>query len=165
MAPGQSHQPQLQPREPNIRVVDITIPPQNPALRLTFPLKCYVTCDIAKRVGRMRRRGHSAGRYLNNAAAERTEKVAGHADLADAPEPIKQCPHMGGLRSCRGIPQPGEWRRDAAAGVSGTSDRIIRRPFGRNSTRSIIVLSKSPLPASASRHRPADSAVSALLQP
>lgn len=29
--------------EPNIKVVDITIPPQNPALRLTFPLKCYVT--------------------------------------------------------------------------------------------------------------------------
>jgi hypothetical protein len=28
---------------PNIRVVDIVIPDQNPALRLTFPLKCYVT--------------------------------------------------------------------------------------------------------------------------
>ena len=32
-------------------------------------------------------------------------------DLADAPEPIEQCPHMVGLRCCRGIPQPGEWRR------------------------------------------------------
>jgi hypothetical protein len=29
--------------EPNIRLVDVTIPPQNPALRLSFPLKCYVT--------------------------------------------------------------------------------------------------------------------------
>jgi len=35
--------------------------------------------------------------------------------------------------------------------MSGTSDRIIRRSFGRSSTRSIIVLSKSPRPASASR--------------
>src|SRR5690242_5777167 len=32
-------------------------------------------------------------------------------DLADAPEPIEQCPHKVGLRCCRGIPQPGEWRR------------------------------------------------------
>jgi len=32
-------------------------------------------------------------------------------NLADTPEPIKQCPDMVGLRSCRGIPQPGEWRR------------------------------------------------------
>jgi hypothetical protein len=32
-------------------------------------------------------------------------------DLADAPEPIEQCPHMVGLWCCRGIPQPGEWRR------------------------------------------------------
>src|SRR5882762_5994552 len=39
----------------------------------------------------------------------------------------------------------------AAAGVSGTTDRITRRPFGRSSTRSIIVLSKSPRPASAGR--------------
>ncbi len=28
---------------PNIRVVDIVIPDQKPALKLTFPLKCYVT--------------------------------------------------------------------------------------------------------------------------
>src|SRR5712671_338131 len=48
----------------------------------------------------------------------------------------------------------------AAAGVSGTSDRIIRRPFRRSSTRSILVLSKSPRPASAR-----GSAASALLQP
>jgi hypothetical protein len=49
--------------------------------------------------------------------------------------------------------------------VSGTSDRIIRRPFGRSSTRSIIVLSKSPHPGPISRHLPAGSAASALLQP
>jgi hypothetical protein len=36
-----SHQ-QYRP-EPNIRVVDVIIPEQNPALRLNFPLKCYVT--------------------------------------------------------------------------------------------------------------------------
>jgi hypothetical protein len=29
--------------EPKVRLVDVTIPAQNPALRLSFPLKCYAT--------------------------------------------------------------------------------------------------------------------------
>lgn len=32
---------------PNIRKIDVEIPPQNPALRLGFPLKCYVTLQNA----------------------------------------------------------------------------------------------------------------------
>src|SRR5689334_8552538 len=33
------------------------------------------------------------------------------ANVADAPKPIEQCPHMIGLWCGRGIPQPREWCR------------------------------------------------------
>src|SRR5215469_15811823 len=34
--------------KPNIRVVDVIIPDQNPALNLSFPLKCYITSKIIR---------------------------------------------------------------------------------------------------------------------
>jgi transcriptional regulator with XRE-family HTH domain len=58
------------------------------------------------RDGSVRGRGPSSGPGPSKGRA-----LGWDTDLADAPEPIEQCPHMVGLRCCRGIPQPGEWRR------------------------------------------------------